>query len=273
MSLKHHKTKTDPEPMSPSQLAHELNNLLDGSLRGVGMVLRQLRELELDESTRGQLDKYLSTADQSMRLMADVVERYANGQPDRAPSLNDLVRCRGSLLDVLTHAVNVYGPAIEQRGVELVTRLDPAVCDLPAGAVYTVLANGINNALQAIEAAEPAPPEHTHRITVRILEDHGDVVVQVADSGDGIDPQLLDEHGEFRFGITTRPQGHGVGLGVCRQIAEDLGGDLDIAHRADGPGSELTLRFPKQSLAVVDDATRDPGDDVSGGGGETRRAG
>ncbi|MEL7089675.1 MAG: hypothetical protein AAGL98_14745, partial [Planctomycetota bacterium] len=163
MSLKHHKfraaksARANGAVITPDQLAHELNNLLDGSLRGVSMSLRQVGDMAVDDEARAKIKQYLDTADRSMRRMADVIERFANQPTDQAAGLHDLLHASGSLLDVLTHAVNVYGPAAEQRGIELVTRLDPRLGHLPAGPLYTVLANAINNALQAIERCENPP--------------------------------------------------------------------------------------------------------------------
>ncbi len=290
--------------LTPSQLAHELNNLLDGSLRSVTLVSRQLDGLDLEPEVEQQILKRLQTANASMHLMADVLERYANTPPAstpgtpggtgtptvsvlpkegreaagtpasplqeahaaspwtlpagiREPGLGrtsaELVTGRGSVLDALTHAVNVYGPAIEQHDIELVTRVDPAVCDLPAGPIYTVLANALNNATQAVSAlaaplAVAGGQRKRHRITASIVVEAADVVLGVTDTGPGIDAALFDQHGRFRFGLTTKAGGHGVGLGVCRQIAADLGGSFDLANHPQG-GAQLTLRYPRPAAS------------------------
>lgn len=258
MSLKHHNAKADgtAPAMTPSQLAHELNNLLDGSLRHVSTVIRELKGLGVDEAAQSQLAQKLRTADQSMHQMADVIERYANTPPtpgshsgidhpaDDAPPATpaDVVQARGTLLDVFTHAVNVYGPSIEQSRIELVTRLDPAVTDLPAGPVYTVLANAINNAMQAIQRCDHASAPH--RIEVCITPTDRDVVVKITDTGVGLDPVLFDRQGGFRFGVTTRRNGHGIGLDLCRRIAADLSGQLQLSANPAGRGTQLTLQYP-----------------------------
>jgi signal transduction histidine kinase len=257
-------------PLSPAQLAHELNNLLDGSLRSVALVKHRLRDDAPDRDLQDFVEKYLGTADRSMRQMADVIERFANAPAtpaaaDPVPGPGDaghdldpppapgpapgpapagfVLNAGGDLRDAYHHAVNVYGPTIQQHGIAFAHHLDPAVQDLPGGAVYTVLANALNNAVQAIQrSTRPAP----HRIHLGIRGGAAEIVVCVTDTGDGIDPTLFDSRGRFRFGLTTRPRGHGVGLGVCRQIAEDLGGQLTVAN-ADNAygGAQLTLRFPR----------------------------
>ncbi|MEM6459407.1 MAG: sensor histidine kinase [Planctomycetota bacterium] len=260
------------------RVAHELNNLLDGSLRSVHFALRHLDQLDLDEPTHTDLRDRLAAARRSMHQMADVIERLTSGSPPGSPhpasvshragrkSLDanpfadglayahptpaaELFTARGTLLDALTHAVAVYGPRIEQLGVELTTRLDPAVCDDQAGPVYTVLANALNNAVQAIERA-PANADRPHRIALHIAAypDNADAIeVRVADTGPGLDPRVLDAQGRLRYGVTTRPGGHGIGLGVCRQIADDLGGTLTLTDTpGTTPGATLTLRYPRK---------------------------
>jgi nitrogen fixation/metabolism regulation signal transduction histidine kinase len=62
----------------------------------------------------------------------------------------------------------------------------------------------------------------------------------VRDTGPGIaNPRNL-----FVPFFTTKPGGSGVGLVLCRQIAEAHGGTLAIANRDDGPGCEARLRLP-----------------------------
>ncbi|MEM9419109.1 MAG: sensor histidine kinase [Planctomycetota bacterium] len=267
MSLKHHNAKaagTAPA-MTPSQLAHELNNLLDGSLRQVGRVMRELKELGGDPAAQDQLAQQLRTADQSMHQMADVIERYANApqiadsDPDTLgcfaevpPTTGEIMEARGTLLDVLTHAINVYGPSIEQSSIILKTRLDPAITDLPAGPIYTVLANAINNAIQAIQRCDQNATGHC--ITVCITPTDQDVVVKVTDTGVGLDPVLFDRHGQFRYGVTTRRNGHGIGLDLCRRIASDLGGQLQLSANPVGRGTQVTLQYPHPAATAASSA-------------------
>lgn len=249
MSRTRHKSVAH-EPLTPSQLAHELNNLLDGSLRCVGLALRQLNTEPADTTNtteamhRQDMIKRLQAADRSMQLMAEVIERYANTGENDTLNPSQVVAGRGTMLDAMTHALNVYGPAIEQQGIELMTRLDTQAQDVPAGPIYTVLANAINNAIQAIGRVDE-PRDHC--IAVRILCDGPSIVLQVSDTGAGLCPSLFDRIGRFRFGVTTREGGHGVGLGVCRQIARDLDGELTLANNQT-VGTTFELRIPIESL-------------------------
>ena len=70
--------------------------------------------------------------------------------------------------------------------------------------------------------------------------DRGAVEVVVQDDGPGI-PNRANLFVPF---FTTKPGGSGIGLVLCRQIAEAHGGTLTLENREDAHGSEARLRLP-----------------------------
>src|SRR3712207_4804788 len=77
------------------------------------------------------------------------------------------------------------------------------------------------------------------RVCWRRENDH--VEIRVEDEGQGIaNPANL-----FVPFFTTKPGGSGIGLVLCRQIAEAHGGTLSLENRRDGPGCEARLRLPR----------------------------
>jgi len=80
--------------------------------------------------------------------------------------------------------------------------------------------------------------------------DEGHVEIRVSDSGPGIDPSIADKL--FQPFITTKPQGMGVGLSICRTIVEAHGGRL---WTEPNPGGGSLFRF---TLRVIADG--EPGD-------------
>jgi signal transduction histidine kinase len=65
------------------------------------------------------------------------------------------------------------------------------------------------------------------------------VDVVVRDEG----PGLSSRANLFVPFFTTKPGGTGIGLVLCRQIAEAHGGTLDVSNRADVSGCEARLRL------------------------------
>jgi signal transduction histidine kinase len=72
------------------------------------------------------------------------------------------------------------------------------------------------------------------------MRDPESITVSVSDSGAGIDPQKADHLFDAFF--TTKPQGMGMGLSICRTIVSAHGGHLsNVANAGTGATFEFTL--------------------------------
>ena len=103
--------------------------------------------------------------------------------------------------------------------------------------VTTVLGNVLDNAIEAARTGRSL----AKMVDVELLQDNSTLHITVADSGDGVAPDLVDRI--FIEGTSTRqdpdlPGGRGIGLTLSRQIARALGGDIRLS-RPDNPGAEL----------------------------------
>ncbi|MHB8772339.1 MAG: two-component system sensor histidine kinase NtrB [Syntrophales bacterium] len=96
-----------------------------------------------------------------------------------------------------------------------------------------LLINLFSNALQA------TPPEGMVRSTVTGGREM--ITLRVRDTGTGFTEEALRR--AFDPFFTTRPRGSGLGLAVCRKIAEGCGGGISAAN-TDGGGAEITVLLP-----------------------------
>jgi signal transduction histidine kinase len=101
-----------------------------------------------------------------------------------------------------------------------------------------VLLNLILNGIDAMKAVTDRPRELT--VSSALAEPHG-VLVSVEDTGTGLDPAIA--HRIFEPMFTTKADGLGMGLSICRSIIEAHGGHLSVAPRAPH-GTVLRFTLP-----------------------------
>ena len=145
--------------------------------------------------------------------------------PDRSPvALGKLLRDVAALLltdrDGVTSSVVVEPP-------DLVAYADGAL-------VEQAVINLVRNALQAVEGREDARVEVSARPGPR-----GRSLITVVDNGPGIAPEALGR--VFVPFYTTREDGSGIGLALCRQIARVHGGRVDVASEPGRTAMTLIL--------------------------------
>ncbi|WP_127959813.1 sensor histidine kinase [Serratia microhaemolytica] len=116
-----------------------------------------------------------------------------------------------------------------QRRFEL-NGFDSVTARVDRGQIYQLLINIVKNADEAMsDNAEP--------ILIDWYTECGRLVIAVKDSGVGLtNPENL-----FVPFYTAKPTGNGIGLILCRQIAEQHGGYLTLQNRQDSQGCQVTM--------------------------------
>jgi signal transduction histidine kinase len=88
----------------------------------------------------------------------------------------------------------------------------------------------------------------TISITTERNRDNGLAVIQVIDTGSGIDTDILPRL--FEKFVTKSERGTGIGLYISKKIIETHGGTINGINNSDGPGAtfKFTLRLSQQDL-------------------------
>lgn len=210
-------------------LGHELNNSLAPikSLAGsLGSVLRrEKRAADWEDDLRSGLEIIEARADGLSRFMQAYTRLAKLPAPTFAPcEIAPLIQRVTALEPRL--AVQVAG------GPDVTTNCD-------ATQIEQVLINLIKNAVDAtLEQRDAGHASAGVRVT---WTKRGNAVeIRVEDDGPGI----ANTTNLFVPFYTTKPAGSGIGLVLCRQIAENHGGAIDLKNRPDGSGCTATLRLP-----------------------------
>ena len=230
-----------------SSLAHELNqpltaiaNYVEGARdlldNPTPDILETVREV-LDDAARESV-----RAGQIVRGLRDFIGRGTAER--RAESLPRLINQANALALI----------GAREMGIDVDLALDPqAETVFVAGVqVQQVLVNLIRNAAEAMESSD------RRRLSIRTQRLSKEFVqVSVTDSGQGFAPEGLDRLFEPFF--STKGEGMGLGLSICRTIVESLGGSIWAEQAAGG----MTFNFTLLS-ADTEDSDDGPASDLSG---------
>jgi nitrogen-specific signal transduction histidine kinase len=258
-------------------VAHEMNNPLSSVIGYAQLVHQQLvRRPELADQARDLLPDVghiVSEAGRAARIVRNLL-LFARRQ-SAAHSFQDIEFLCDQVVELRSHDLRL-------NGIEIKTSFAP---DLPAvfadgSQIQQVLLNLVLNAEQAVATSA------TRRIEVSVLAEPGcgTVLIEVRDSGEGIDPASLAR--VFDPFFTTRPTGEGTGLGlsIAWSIVREHGGQIWVTSEPHVqtsffvrlPASDDAADAARQGAVVVlheDDRTRAAlAASLTGWGFETRQA-
>jgi len=217
-------------------LAHELRN----PLAPVSTALAILERGDTDSATQARLVAVMQRQlRQLVRLIDDLMEvsRISTGRMTLRIERLDLVT-------VLRTAVESVTQALLERGHRLLVQWPaPIWVDADRTRLAQVFANLLGN------AAKYTDPGGV--IELRFMLQPGVVVVNVADSGIGIAPEMQSEVFEMFVQVDHSLErgrtGLGVGLPLARQLTQLQGGTLTLRSAGLGQGSTFSVQLPRQA--------------------------
>jgi two-component system, NtrC family, sensor kinase len=247
-------------------VAHEINNplafvannlaVLDRDIRGLNalvaayetarptlesalpelaaQVARLAEEIDL-AYVREHIERVVASTRQGVKRVADIVQNLRGFARLDQAAVDQI-----HLHDAITSSLDMIRGRMKRRNIVVEQHFDDV--SLVEGApaqINQVFLNLLINAVQAIEATA----HEGGRIEIRTRAAGDEVVVEVADDGCGIPPEVLSRIFDPFF--TTKPVGEGTGLGlsISHGIVSDHGGRIEV-ESTPGQGSRFRVILP-----------------------------
>ena len=216
-----------------ASIAHEINQPLAAITNNASASLRWLgQEPPNVKRARSVLEHVVSDAGRASEVISSIRGMLEKGSQERVQlDVNDLIR---EVLTFLRADLRHHGITVRAELAEDLPRISGVRIQL-----QQVLLNLIANAVESM-----ASVEHRARVLTVRSQKIGDcdIAVTVEDTGTGIDQTDLERVFEPFF--STKPEGMGMGLSICRSIIEAHGGRI-TASPTHGGGSVFQLSLPR----------------------------
>jgi signal transduction histidine kinase len=212
-----------------ASLSHEVTQPLSAIVTNGEAGLRLLDQLDLDEARRA-----LSCMVRDARRAGAVILSFWTLAKKSTPQMASL-----DINDAIKEVLTLACPELQRHGVvtSVETSADHPLVFGDRVQLQQVLLNLIMNAVESMSTVTDRAKLLT--ITSEPMQPDG-LLVQVKDTGPGLDPAIADRIFDSFF--TTKPEGLGMGLSICRSIIEVHGGRISAsAHEPHGAAFRFTL--------------------------------
>ena len=161
------------------------------------------------------------------------------------------------LADQARQVAREFAAEADDSGLALEVEAEEAGARADEGGLQIVLQNLLSNAIKYTEEGT---------VQVRTYREDGEAVLQIEDTGIGMDPAVAESLFEpFRQGsegLSREYEGTGIGLAVTKKATEQMGGSIDVETEK-GQGSTFTARLPAADRKATRSAT-DPNEKKMG---------
>ncbi|MCM1168303.1 MAG: HAMP domain-containing histidine kinase [Bacteroides sp.] len=213
------------------QVAHEIKNPLTPIRLQVQLLQRAYSDPGCHDF-KERLDRFTLLLTEQIDRLAHIAGTFSQFAKWQKPQMQEMFPAQ-----VIRKTLDLFkaNEQVEFR-TELSVESEKIRIYADPGFLEQILINLIRNAIQALEEARTEKPE----IRVGLQENQdGLCTIRIADNGPGISPEKQERIFEPRF--TTRSTGAGLGLAICRRLAESMAMEIRVESPA-GKGAEFTLR-------------------------------
>jgi two-component system sensor kinase FixL len=222
-----HATRLTAMGQMSSAIAHELNQPLGAVMAYAGAMQRLL---DLPDPPLAELKDAAMHAGRDAERAGQIIRRLRSFVEKR-----EAVREREALGPLVTEAIALASPSLKTIGIVTQIPADLPELMLDRVQIQQVLVNLLRNAAEATaDSSSPA-------VTIAVRREGRNVLLSVGDNGHGIEPAIAERL--FQPFITSKTNGMGMGLNICRTIVEAHGGRI-WAENGAGAGAVFHISLP-----------------------------
>lgn len=244
-------------------LVQDIDHLLGDSMHSLtqASVMMARHASVLGSGPGAEVLRQLREASDKLEKVSELVHAALQGRavPLGSPLLS---RARPiTLREAIEHAAEVLSPMIRSSNTRVRLQVPDDIGASPAGTMYTVVLNGLQNAIESIQRRsgeghitvtvrpDTAPARATYGKDARPW-----YCLEIIDDGVG-PPTLHNSDRVFDLGYSTKSRGAGVGLAVARSVIQSMGGTIELFPNLDKApsgtkGAVLRARFPSPDAAA-----------------------
>jgi len=186
--------------------------------------------------------------DNEQRGLIDIISRNAKRLQHLTEDILDITKIESQTLKLNKEKINlnekilnvindVKGQIHNSDKLQIVFSepKEPLYIEADKIRLYQTIANLLNNAMKFTK-------EGTIAINADVKEDNSEVIINIKDTGVGIDPEILPKL--FTKFATKSATGTGLGLFISKGIIEDHGGKIWAKNNSDGKGATFSFSLP-----------------------------
>lgn len=213
-----------------AEIGHELNNYLTVIMGNFQILNMKVERGELKSS-----DKSLDVISANL----EKIRKFAQGLLDFSSLKARKNDC--DLNALIEKTITFIKPQKVFKNISLVTRLEAQLPHPVAdnGQIQQVLYNLLNNAADAM--GKRKGEGGTITVGTRLTPDDNMVELWVQDTGKGMSEEELNQL--FTRGFTTKEEGHGIGLSICKNIVDQHRGTIHVESKLN-QGSTFRIKLP-----------------------------